>query len=1399
MRNRKIILAGAALIALAAILAIVWSVWFSPTKVAFVNWQISELGQISRSNDSRSVKISELPADRLHEAGRYDMVFVNGMGLRITADQREELRGAAENGLPVVTIAATNPANNIVSLDSADFAAVRGYIAGGGRTNYRNMLRYVRRFIDGKTFKTSEPDGPVERTYYMLYHPDPSDPENEDLGFNSVKEYEKFLRNNGLYRDDAPSVVITGQMGEPSELIRRLEQTGNMVWPVRFSRTFFREGHADSIDVSAVINMAHGRMGDWMVGYLEKKNIPLFAPLNVNRLVSDWENDPMGMSGGFLSQSVVTPEIDGALRPFVLFGNYVNEDDGLQYLRAIPERLGHFVNTVNNYISLGRKDNSEKKVAICYFKGPGQSALTAGGMEVVPSLYNLLVRMREEGYDVSGLPSSAEELGEMIQSRGSIFGSYAEGAMERFIRTADPEIIGPAEYSGWAMESLGEEMYAEAVEVNGEFPGTYMATPDGNLAMARLQFGNVVLFPQPAAGMGDNEFKIVHGTDTAPPHAYIAAYLWAQHGFKADALVHFGAHGSLEFTPRKQVALSRKDWSDRLVGDLPHFYVYTISNVGEAMTAKRRSYAGIVSYLTPPFMESGVRTVYSGLTDRIREYNRLLGAEVPDGKALEKASLAVKESVLELGISRDLGLDTIPGKAYSEYEISRVESFAEELANEKMTGALYVMGEPYSEKDIRSTVLAMSTDPVAYGLYAIDKARGRAAADAERHKSEFFRRYLAPAAGIVTDILDVGICPDDREVCRIAGITADELSRCREISSAMSSGGDMFSVMTGMVEEMPSSSAPSGMAEMMSTMLGSRHEYSDEEKAFASAVAEVGTALRNVIRYRDALRDSPRKEMASLMNGLSGGYVLPSPGGDPVANPNTLPTGRNLYAINAEATPSEEAWEKGKHLAENTIALYRQRHNDSIPRKVSYTLWSSEFIETEGATIAQILYMLGVEPVRDAFGRVTDLRLIPSEELGRPRIDVVVQTSGQLRDLAASRLFLISRAVKMAAEAKDDVYENLVASGVVNTERLLTEKGLTPKDAREVSLYRVFGGVDGGYGTGIQSMVQAGDRWSDEREIAEAYINNMGAYYGSEGKWEEVRQFAFEAALDKTDAVIQPRQSNTWGALSLDHVYEFMGGMNLAVRNVTGKDPDAYLSDYRNRNNVRMQEVREAIGVESRTTIFNPNYIREKMKGDAGDADAIAEIVENTYGWNVMKPQAIDGEMWDEIYDVYVKDSYGLGVKEFFEDKNPAALQEMTAVMMESARKGLWNASDAQLSDIAGLHTYLIDKYRPACSGTVCDNAPLRDFIASRTDAVSAEKYLSGIRQVRETAAAAGKGVVMKKEEIDSASGSHANMLDNTVIVVAALAVVAFLIIFVRRRRRQEGAETADGNDGRTL
>mgnify|MGYP003289774961 CR=1 FL=1 len=306
-----------------------------------------------------------------------------------------------------------------------------------------------------------------------------------------------------------------------------------------------------------------------------------------------------------------------------------------------------------------------------------------------------------------------------------------------------------------------------------------------------------------------------------------------------------------------------------------------------------------------------------------------------------------------------------------------------------------------------------------------------------------------------------------------------------------------------------------------------------------------------------------------------------------------------------------------------------------------------------------------------------------------------------------------------------------------------------------------------------------------EEEIADTYLNNMGAYYGNEKNWETFRQYAFEAALTRTDVVVQPRQSNTWGALSLDHVYEFMGGMNLAVRNVTGKDPDAYLSDYRNRNNNRMQELKEAIGVESRTTIFNPAYIKEKMKGEASSANTFSEIVRNTYGWNVMKPKAVDKELWDEIYNVYVKDKFNLGLKEFFENQNPAALEEMTAVMLETVRKGMWKASEQQVADLTQLHTELVNKYKPSCSGFVCDNAKLRDFIASKVDAQTAAEYQKNISQIRESVAQNdNKGVVMKKEELNQVAEQQTQQVDSLWIAIAVVLVLVGLAVLMRRRRK---------------
>ncbi len=1414
------VLVGAAIIA--------WRSLASRTRIAFVNYQAITLGQIARANDNSSVVIDELPVENLDKAGKYDMIFLNGMGLRITDEQRRSLISAAESGTPVLSTAVTNPQNNICSVDSVDIAYLKQYLTGG-RGNYRNMLRYVRKFIDGKKIFAPMPGDPVLTASSLLYYPS----EENDKNFASVAEYEAFLRRKGKWRDDAPRIILTGQMGVADSLVYALEKAGNMVYPVNSIQLFVSKGHADSVPASAMINMAHGRMGDDVVNYLRRANVPLFSPVNVNRDYDEWMDDKMGMSGGFLSQSVVTPEIDGAIRPYSLFAHYKGED-GLPHVEAIPDRLKSFVETVNNYISLRRKNNAEKKIAIFYFKGPGQNSLVAEGMEVGPSLYNLLSRLRREGYRVDNLPSSAAGLEKLINENGRVFNEYAMGRKEEFVKRNSPQIISRADYDKWFADAMSKDMRNAVDSVDGAFPGHGLADDKGNLALARLQFGNVVLIPQTAAGLGDDDFKIVHGTDAAPPHNYVAAYLWARYGFGADALMHFGAHGSLEFTPRKQVALGSLDWPDRLIGTTPHIYLWATSNVGEAMMAKRRAYAGIINYLTPPFLESNVRATYKNLNDALTAYvsSRTAADSVRNGKL-------VKKYAVEMGIHRDLRLDSALSRPWSDDDIMRVSNFADELSNEKMTGAHYVLGVPYSAADIRSTVVAMTADAIAHSLRKLAGNKGN------------ITPYRNRALTLVNSLID-GAATDDFAICRAAGITQAMLDSARAINEEIEGSKDMLSRMMvmgssvnapkevalkiadrkapkkrhGMIPGMSPEKAlemakkmgadeaslkkmeaaiksKKGVAVGKDDAMGNPHSgmgmsgntRTPAELEFAAAVADVEHAVRNVGKYSEALRTSPEQELSAVINALGGGFITPTSGGDPVLNPEILPTGRNMFAVNAEETPSAVAWEKGKALADNTISMYRKAHGDSIPRKVSYTLWSSEFIETEGATIAQVLYMLGVEPVRDPFGRVTDLRLIPSKELGRPRIDVVVQTSGQLRDLAASRLFLIGRAVKMAAEADDKEYPNYVAEGVVESEHHLVEKGVSPKEARELSTSRVFGGVNGNYGTGIQAMVEAGDRWEKEDEIAGTYMSNMGASYGSEEDWEQLRECAFEAALTRTDVVVQPRQSNTWGALSLDHVYEFMGGMNLAVRNVTGKDPDAYMSDYRNRSNARMQEVKEAIGIESRTTILNPNYIKEKMKGGAGDASEFADVIRNTYGWNVMKPEAVDDELWDGIYDTYVKDVNNLGLREYFSDKNPAAIQEMTAVMLETVRKGMWDATPEQIAEIAKLHTESVAEHGAACSGFVCDNAKLRDFIASKVSKEAAANYNKEVASVRaENIAGDSDGKVMKKEELNTAD-KVTNRINGVIVTVCAVIAIIIFAVIIRRRRKATSLEDNDNSD----
>ena len=490
-----------------------------------------------------------------------------------------------------------------------------------------------------------------------------------------------------------------------------------------------------------------------------------------------------------------------------------------------------------------------------------------------------------------------------------------------------------------------------------------------------------------------------------------------------------------------------------------------------------------------------------------------------------------------------------------------------------------------------------------------------------------------------------------------------------------------------------------------------------------------------------------------------------------------------MYSINAEATPNPQAWEDGKRLAEETLQQYLAQHG-SYPHKVSYTFWAGEFIATEGATLAQAFWMLGVEPMRDRQGRVVDLRLVPGEELGRPRINVLVQVSGQLRDIAGSRLRLLTDAVKLAAEAPEEGgWPNYVASGTQAQEKTLLEKGLSPARARELSTMRVFGPLNSGYSTGMLGFIESSGSWDDEKEIADGFLNNMGAAYGDDANWAAFEPGLLSAALQETDVVIQPRQSNTWGPMSLDHVYEFTGGLSLAVRQVTGKEPAAFFADYRNRYNRRLQGALEAVAVETRATILNPVFIQERMKGGEGSAQMFGELFRNVFGWNATRPSVLDPQLFDELYDTYILDQHGLGIHEYLNRVNPAAFQAMTAVMLESARKGYWKASPEQLQTTAALHAATTEAHGAACTEFVCGNAKLERFIAGQLPESSRRSYDATMKAVRNVAASDATEIMLKSDRLSDPS-QKPELLQQAVWVGAALAILLFILLLYLLRRK---------------
>ncbi len=1269
-----------------------YSCWLKPTSILVVNPLPAQEAEIVLNNDSRHIKVSCRNMEEASDFEKYDAVLMYGRGLYLDSLQLRSLDRAARKGIPVFTNTLRNFSFVVNhNLDSVQNETLRRYFANPCSANYRNMLRYVRHIVHPRRCGDRGFCAPVAMPNNMFYHLEAG------RYFDKAEELTDYLERSGLFVPGGKNVAFVSGVNFPVEnnrahidtLVSRLTKDGYNVYPLSATGDV-RAKMIRETKPRAIVYIPMGRLGnDSLINWAYENAIPLFMPFPLIEPRDRWLDVGNPMGGGSLNARIVVPEIDGGMTPLCIATQDPSPEGYLLY-SPDPERINAFMEQFGRFMNLRDAANSDKKIAIGYFKSPGKDALLASGMEVVPSLYNFLKRLRKEGYDVDGLPASLEEFNRQITAEGSVMGSYAPAAQEKFMNEADPLWIDKADYEKWAREVLLPDKIAEVETRYGKAPGSLLVRGD-SMAIAAVRYGNILLFPQPRPALGDDDFKLVHGAEVVPPHSYIAPYLYMQKAFDADVLIHFGTHGNLEFTPGKNAGLSQADWAEVLVGNRPHFYFYTTGNVGEAVIAKRRSHAVIVTHLTPPYVESGLRQKYSALTERLHE-------AIADPS---KNTRALKREIISCGFHKDLGLDSVGGGVYGIEDLKKTDSFVEELVNEKITGAFYVMGESYSAGDMLSSVLAITADELAYSRARADYDNGRISKESLQDFTFVAHRYL----------------PDAR----------------RDLTRILNGTG-----MTGAAEG---------------------------ERALA---------------VRRLLEESAGAEIDAMIGALNGIPVRPAPGGDPVLNPNVLPMGRNMYSINAEAAPGPKAWDDGVALAEQTLAHYREKHGE-YPRKVSYVFWAGEFISSQGATLAQALRMLGVEPVRDEQGRVMDLRLIPSEELGRPRIDILVQVSGQLRDIAGSRLKMITDAVELASEAENDIYPNYVAEGTLGQEKALMEKGESPKRARELSAMRVFGPVNSGYSTGMLRYTESSGAWDRREELADGYLDNMCAMYGDEDNWGTMNRSVLEAGVSGTEIIVQPRQSNTWGPVSLDHVYEFTGALSLASASINGKEPEAVMADYRNPYLPRLQDTKEAVAIETRATILNPEFIRQRMKGDATTAQMFGEIFRNIFGWSATRPSALNEGIYDDLYEMYVADVNDLGVKGYFERVNPAALQEMTATMLESARKGFWTPTEEQLKKTGQLHADVTTAHGAPCTEFVCGNRKLQDFIAGCLEEKSAERYRRDIGAAVDEPSGAR---VLKEERGDALSEvSVAQGSFYTLAALATLSLVAALSGIIRKRK----------------
>jgi len=1100
---------------------------------------------------------------------------------------------------------------------------VQKYWRANGSINVRRLFDYTKAKYLGLQ-ATVEP--PILIPDYGYY-----DPEHEDA-LADFASYRDFKRSRGRWRESAPVVALLIQQSfwvtHDTKVIDAqlwaLEKNGLNPIAIFGDRQSMVEKLIRETKPDALIEDRHGAMWDSRQ-VLHDLDVPYLRPISMlASTLEEWKANPRGMSYRDVGLFMAVQESWGTLEPIVV-GGMQTDISGFHLHDPIPDRITRFAERTASWLTLQGKPNAEKKIAIIYYnKDLGKDDLMRGSptgafLDAPESAVRFLPRMKEAGYKLDRLPATAPQLIQWIKASGRNIGPWNQAELEEMVNSGSTALVPLAKYERWFREKLSPAKQAEMLNAYGPPPGKLMVVHRKGqpyIVIPRVELGNVILLPQPERGESQDD-TLLHSRDVPPPHNYLAFYWWLQEEFHADAVVHWGTHGSLEMLPGKETGLTGEDWGDVCVGRMPIIDLWIMDNLAEAILARRRSYAAIVDHMVPPAFEGGTAATYKAIRSDLMKFQSLEA-----GLLKERYRKLISQELIANGLPDRMGMKSAAVE-FSDADLDKVGTHLDELTEEQATVGLHILGDAVSPKDEIPYLLAIL--------------------------GQKFLEHLAAPEELAS------VSPERRREVKERGL------------------------------------------EYLRNMLTEQTPPLLPETLELQKDVEFAREMQRRLHGADA-------EITGLLHALDGRYVTPGPGPDPIRNPDSIPGGRNLYALNPEEIPTRAAWEVGKQLVDEFLKTHH-------PKKVAFDLNGMDTMRDFGVVESQVLYLLGVRPVWDRNNLAIDVEVIPRSELKRPRIDVFLAMGGQYKENFTTRVHLMDKAIRLISALEED--ENNVRLGTERVKAQLLAHGTSPENAEALSSARIFGSKPGNVsGTNILYLIPRSGVWTKDDEVADVYVDNMSYAYTGE-IWGEKVDGLYQDAIQNTDAVIRVWASNMTSQLSNHHAYEYLGGLSMAITKLTGHEPEAYIADVRNPDGARMRDFGEVLTTNLETELLSREWILQMRAHGYAGAGHAAELVKNTFGWSVTRQSSVSGAEWNDIYHVYVDDKLKLGVRAWMENDNPHAMEEIAATMLEASRKQYWKATPQQVGTLASLYASLVVKHGDSGGLVSGGNNGLENYVTS--------------------------------------------------------------------------------------